>query len=276
MKSFEVVVDGRKVAYWQHGAVDGVPLVLLHGLGGDHRGLQELAAHLANYNVLIPDLPGYGRSETMPGRQTLANYAAFVEKFRSRLELGDIYLAGHSFGATTALIYAATYPNHLRKLCLMSPVTESQSVMAGLGKLYYTIAGKLPKPLARFWLTNRLAVFITDELILRTPDRARRKQILDWDYAAYKTASIDALVQGFLSFSEEKLHTYPSAVVAPTLVLGGDKDPLADPATLRTIEAAMPHASTVIVAGGGHLLPVEEPLSVAGQLDTFFTGTIQR
>jgi len=51
-------------------------VLCLHGLGGDHRGLAEFAAALPGVNVVIPDLPGYGRSAPMSDPHSLVNYAA--------------------------------------------------------------------------------------------------------------------------------------------------------------------------------------------------------
>ncbi|THE16454.1 alpha/beta fold hydrolase, partial [Kocuria rosea] len=66
-----MVLDGHKVRYWFYD-VDRAPkplLVLVHGFRGDHHGLQLVADRLRErYHVVVPDLPGFGRSEPFPDR----------------------------------------------------------------------------------------------------------------------------------------------------------------------------------------------------------------
>jgi len=91
------VVHGFR--YWQldRGSADTV--LCLHGLGGDHRGLAEFAAALPDVNVVIPDLPGYGRSAPMSDPHSLVNYADAVADLRHALGLDTCHLLGHSLDA---------------------------------------------------------------------------------------------------------------------------------------------------------------------------------
>lgn len=67
-----VVLDGYRVRYWFYDAdKQRKPLlVMLHGFRGDHHGLQLIATALREkYHVVVPDLPGFGRSEPFPQRE---------------------------------------------------------------------------------------------------------------------------------------------------------------------------------------------------------------
>ena len=46
----------------------------------------------------------------------------FVEAWRAKMDLTDFYLIGHSYGGYTSSIYAHRYPQHVKKLILVSPI----------------------------------------------------------------------------------------------------------------------------------------------------------
>ena len=59
-------IDGIRTRYFLAG--EGPPLTLVHGLGGAASNWTELAPILAErHRVLVPDLPGHGGSDPLPG-----------------------------------------------------------------------------------------------------------------------------------------------------------------------------------------------------------------
>lgn len=54
----EVELRGGYTRYWVYGHDDAPHrLVFLHGLRGDHHGLEPIIAHLPDTRVIVPDLP---------------------------------------------------------------------------------------------------------------------------------------------------------------------------------------------------------------------------
>jgi pimeloyl-ACP methyl ester carboxylesterase len=276
MSRESALVDGCEVHYWRLGEPDSSrdatadPVLLLHGLGGDHRGLAEFGAALQRGPVIVPDLPGYGRSAELPGPHSLIGYADFVERFRQHLGLDHFHLIGHSLGASIALVYAGRHPAALTSLCLLNPVSTANNLTANLGKLYFRIGSRLPAALARVWLASRLAVYLADAAIITTTDRARRRWILDQDYENYRRASIRAMVESYLSYDDTPFDACAAAITAPTLLVTGDRDSIAPVASVNALASRIAGATEVgIVAGGGHLLPMERPAEVAGLVNEF-------
>jgi pimeloyl-ACP methyl ester carboxylesterase len=109
LRAESIVVNGTKISYRHNLTGERDVALLLHGLGGDHRGLLQVAQALPDVDVVIPDVPGYGDSAPLTVPHTLANYAAAVEALRVALDLGPVHLIGHSLGASIALLHAATY-----------------------------------------------------------------------------------------------------------------------------------------------------------------------
>ncbi len=112
--------------YQPSGTAQGA-IVLLHQRGGTAADWQALATALqrSGFTVLAIDQRGAGRSIQGPGPigddapwQTTEDITAAVASFPKQLPVG---LAGASYGANNALIYAASHPNRVKALALFSP-----------------------------------------------------------------------------------------------------------------------------------------------------------
>lgn len=263
-----VTIEGARLAYWRTTDEHSSTVVMLHGMGGDHLGLAGLAAHL-NAAVIALDLPGYGRSEPLAGRHTLARYADVVEQLRRRLGLARFTLLGHSLGGSIALVYASRHGAALDGLCLLNPVTDSATPAAWLGRLYYGLCGRLPHPLGRVLLTSRPIVYLADRAMFTTADFQTRQRILQQDYATARTCAPRAVQEGYLSLAHTPFDRYAAQIQAPTLLLTGDRDPLCTPGSLGRLQRWMSRATVQVVPNAGHLLPVERPDAAAAPINGF-------
>jgi pimeloyl-ACP methyl ester carboxylesterase len=237
--------------------------LLLHGLGADQHGLQPLARELGDVNVVTVDLPGFGQSEPLPGVHSLLNYAAAVDAACARLDLSDVVLVGHSLGASIALTLAATYPERVRTLILLMPVTTGSGPSAWLTRGYYAIGSLLPAPFARVWFLSRLAVYVSDQMTLVTHDAALRRQIRRYDYRAAAMASPQAVQEIYRSVRSTRFLALAASVRAPTLIVGSRRDQLAQVPELVQLSRHIRRSRLVVSATAGHLWPVEAPGEVA-------------
>ncbi|HVZ56366.1 MAG TPA: alpha/beta hydrolase [Chitinophagaceae bacterium] len=119
----EIRVDNRRLFYRSRG--EGPVLVLVHGFGEDGRVWAGQAGPLADrYRVIVPDLPGSGRSDLMPGAaiEDLADQVHILleRELGTRQDLLNerVILVGHSLGGYIALAYAERYPDSLLGLGL--------------------------------------------------------------------------------------------------------------------------------------------------------------
>ena len=264
-----VTIRGVRLWYWRtgHGARDG--LVVLHGLGGDHSGLGDMAGLLRGVDLILPDLPGYGDTAPLSQPHTLVNYADTIEDFRIALGLRRFHLLGHSLGASIALLYAARHPVALRSLCLLNPVTAAHGLTAALGQAYFRIAARLPARLASLWMASKPAVYVTDAAILTTWDWQVRRRILRQDYVNYRKASVRAMIESFLSYYQTDFDALAGAISCPTLLVTGSRDGLAPPSAIERLSEMIRSGPARIVPGGGHLLPVERPGETAELVNDF-------
>ncbi|WP_126247662.1 alpha/beta fold hydrolase [Chitinophaga rhizosphaerae] len=119
---------GQEGAYWTEGQGDAV--LLLHGFAEDHSVWEHQTAYLrAHYRVIVPDLPGTGRSNiTAP--LSMESMATFVWRVLQAEGLGSAVVIGHSMGGYVALAFAEAYPDAVDGLGLFSstarPDTEEK------------------------------------------------------------------------------------------------------------------------------------------------------
>lgn len=264
-----VGMRGTTVRYWRIDRGSAETVLFLHGLGGDHRGLAELADAVPGVNLVLPDLPGYGTSAPMAQPHSLINYADAVAELRIALDLSDCHLVGHSLGASIALVHAARHGVGLRGLCLLNPVSTAHNATANLGKLYYRIAAAMPARVARFWLASKPAVYIADAFVITTKDRVRRRQILRDDYENYRNSSVPAMIESFLSYYATPFDEYATRISTPTLLVTGSRDGIAPVASVTALASRMSAARLAVVPGSGHLAPLETPESIGALVGAF-------
>ena len=120
-----VEIDGPagalRVAYVRHGK--GTPLVLLHGGSGSRnhwiRNIEPLSRH---FEVIAPDLPGFGDSGDVPPDIDLEGYRSLMQAAIDKL-IGKVpfQLAGFSYGGLISCAVAAAAGDRVLGLTMLAP-----------------------------------------------------------------------------------------------------------------------------------------------------------
>ena len=121
MSIASIDVGGISCQYSAVGA--GEPIVLLHCTGHSGRQWAELAAAFrTDFEVIAPDLCGYGGTAHWPGSGTfnLGVEADLISAVVEKLNR-PVHLVGHSFGGAVALQLALRHPEHFKSLTLIEP-----------------------------------------------------------------------------------------------------------------------------------------------------------
>ncbi|MDF3933540.1 alpha/beta fold hydrolase [Pseudomonas citronellolis] len=114
------------VGYAEDGPADGPPVILLHGWPYDIHSFVDVAPLLAarGYRVIVPWLRGYGSTRFL-SEQTLRNgqpaaVASDIVALMDALKIDRAVLAGFDWGARTADIIAALWPQRCKALVAVS------------------------------------------------------------------------------------------------------------------------------------------------------------
>ena len=128
-------------------------MVLVHGFGGSGSLYYKVIKGLAeNFYVIVIDLVGMGSSSRpvwtiTTGEEADAYLMASIEKWRINMgDLTNFFIAAHSYGGYLFGSYAAIYPQHVRKLLLLSPLgTKEKPANFTMNKIRFRVGRGPPK-----------------------------------------------------------------------------------------------------------------------------------
>src|SRR4051794_21278882 len=114
------------VGYAEAGPANGTPVILLHGWPYDIHAFVDVAPLLAaaGYRVIVPYLRGYGTTRFLSGETPRNGQQAVVAVdligLMDALKIDKATLAGFDWGARTACIAAALWPQRCKALVSVS------------------------------------------------------------------------------------------------------------------------------------------------------------
>src|SRR5258707_3842040 len=97
----------------------GAPLVFLHGGGSLGIWLPCMAQLAKKCDVITPEHPGFGESDTPPWLDTIGDLANFYLDFLDQLDLRGVHLVGSSLGGWIAAELAVRNSSRLASLTLI-------------------------------------------------------------------------------------------------------------------------------------------------------------
>lgn len=277
-------IGGADLHYWVYPAGAGAgegdqheTVLMVHGLRGTHHGLELIAAGIPRGRVIIPDLPGFGDSDPMPGRaHDTAGYADALIALIDRLD-GDrpIVLVGHSFGSIVAARIAARVPEQVRRLVLINPISTPalngpRKVMSKLTAAYYALGRALPGKAGRALLSSRWIVLATSRAMTRTKDTQLREFIHDSHLRHFnRFHSPRVLSETFQASVSGTVADFADVIPMPTLLIAGEHDEIAPLDGQRELTDCLADARLEVLPGVGHLVHYETPLCAAAAIERF-------
>lgn len=257
-------VNGKKIFVAEAG--DGPALLLLHGGGPGASGVsnyvRNIGALAKEYRVIVPDLPGYGRStKGIDGSDPFGYLADHIRGLLDELGLGRAHMVGNSYGAACALRLALDTPGRLDRMVLMGPGgvgTTRALPTAGLNSLLDYYRGEGPSRL-------KLEKFIRNYLVFNAAD------IPDSAIEERYRASIDPEVVAAPPLTRPSGPGAPRTVwrmdftrdprlkrlPVPTLVMWGAADKVNRPSGGRMLADRMPDCDLYVAANTGHWVQFE-------------------
>jgi 4,5:9,10-diseco-3-hydroxy-5,9,17-trioxoandrosta-1(10),2-diene-4-oate hydrolase len=259
-----VTVAGKPIFVAETGS--GPAVVMLHGGGPGASGVSNYSRNIdtiaQQFRVIVPDMPGYGRSaKGVDQRDPFGYLADTIRGLLDELGLATAHLVGNSYGGATALRLALDTPLRVDKLVLMGPggIGTTRTVpTAGLKSLLSYYGGDGPS-------REKLETFIRNYLVYEgasVPD-----DLIDLRFAA----SIDPEVVVDPPLRRPSGPMAPRTLWrmdltrdsrlkrlrTPTLVLWGRDDKVNRPAGGPMLVNLMPNAELVMTPRTGHWMQWE-------------------
>lgn len=236
----EININGVKTNYVVVG--QGSPLLILHGWGSNTERWAEVVDMISKkgFKVIIPDLPGFGKSDSLQEAWTSNKYVAWAEEFVKKMNFGDFYLLGHSFGGALACKIAIKYPQNVKKLFLVSSAAVRRKTNK---KATYRIVSKLAK----------LFSFLPGYKLFR---KAMYKFVIrNSDYPFVE----GNLKQTFLNVINEDLSEFTGFINVPTIIIWGDKDTSTPVQDAYFLNKKIKNSKLIIIPGADHMLNRKNP-----------------
>jgi pimeloyl-ACP methyl ester carboxylesterase len=283
----QIDADVLNVGYAEAGPANGAPVILLHGWPYDNHSFVDVAPLLASagYRVIMPYLRGYGTTRfLLPQAARNGQPSAFAVDLialMDALQIKKATVAGFDWGARTANIAAALWPDRFNGMVLVSGYLIGNQE-----------AGKQPLP-PKAELEWWYQFYFATERGRTGYEKYRREfSKLIWQLASPKWNFDDAtfdrsaaafdnpdhvaivihnyrwrlgLANGEAKYDalENRLAASP-VITVPTITLEGDANgaPHPDPSAYAK-KFSGPYSHRLITGGIGHNLPQEAPQSFA-------------
>jgi pimeloyl-ACP methyl ester carboxylesterase len=246
-----IVVDQLLTNYQLTGK--GRLVLLLHGWGDSASGLNGLQKALSeNYQVLAPDLPGFGNTEPPKEAWDLDNYSHFIYSILQKLGLGQPYaVIGHSNGGALAI----------RAISLNELKPDKLVLLASAGV-------RTNSPNKRFIL--KIIAKTGNVATLWMPERYRQAL----KKSLYGAAGSDMLVVPVLKDTFKKtvrqdVQADAAAINIPSLLIYAANDnaiPIADGTQYHSL---IKNSSLEIVEDAGHFVHLDQPEKITSLIEGF-------
>lgn len=223
-------------------------LVLLHGWLQDWQTFSPVISQLSkDFQLVLPDLPGFGASQLEAESWTSEQYARWLHGLIDQLELDPklpLFVGGHSFGAKISALYAAQYGRTNRQLSGLILISS-----AGLPD---------PLPVSASLKQNLLKLvpgLIKDLLPADLKRRALEKTNLATDHLMSSPQQ-----QAILKLTvRENIGASLGRITLPTLIIWGDQDHTTPLHQAYEFHLKIAGSRLAVLAGGNHFPFANDP-----------------
>ena len=261
-RSGSLAVDEHTI-YWElFGNGDREVVCLLNGLAM-HTGAWYgfLPRFRPDYDVLLWDYPGQGRSSTEDVPYHLDRIASYLERIIEELRVERIHLVGISYGGFVALEFARQFQSRLHTLVLSGIILNPETLF----EMYEDLSLRFYRggPEAFDLYTRYMYEKIFGEAFVTTVGATRLETMRQNFFERYRdrTTALIRLTEAqdpHFAALESRLPEY-RAISTPTLVIAGDEDRVMAPKAQKKITAILPNSRFELIEDSGHVVYLEQP-----------------
>jgi pimeloyl-ACP methyl ester carboxylesterase len=259
------------------------PVLCVHGMAGAATNWTELMAELAaDFDCAAIDLPGSGWSPppaTMAG-YSIAALAATVIKVIEHQGWGPVHLIGNSMGGLVSVRLAASRPDLVRSLTLVSPAMPDPMIRPALARF-----PMLGLPGVGAWLLRRSDAFPAEarvrgvmSMVFHDPHAVHpervREAVAEMERRDKLGYANEPLIGAARAITSEYLRParaagnawrLAAAVSCPVLAIYGSHDQLVNPRMAGRATRAFRDCRVIVLPYTGHVAQMEHPARVAAE-----------
>src|SRR6185437_1236568 len=232
----------------------GKPVLLLHGAADGGQWLPFMSDLAAHHDVIAPEHPGFGASDTPAWLDTIPDLANFYLDLLDQLDLADVHLVGFDLGGWIAAELAVRNTRRLASLTLVGAAGVHVPGVAQVDPFLRTDEQRLRD------LFHDPAC--ADDLV----KRARQPELEDIGLKNQTTtARLIWQPRGY----DPQLAKWLHRIDVPTLLVWGANDRVYPPDYAAAYQKLIPGAQLAIVAECGHLPHIEQQPAFFAALGDF-------
>ena len=253
-----VTINGSSIHYQRGG--EGPTLLYLHGAGGTGNAMPMMELLSAHYDVIVPDHPGFGQSDTPEWLDNIADAAYAYLDFIQALNLNDITLFGSSLGGWMAMEIAVRDQSNIKQLVLSNAAGLSMRDIPMGDMFLWDDETKVRK-----------LIFdqdLQDKVLSMTPSEEQQE-------VNNKNTFTTAKLAWEPRFFNPDLHKWLHRITVPTMIVWGDNDLLFPEAYGQNLKQHIPHAKYVVINDCGHLPHVEQKDELQQAITDFISEVSQ-
>lgn len=241
------------ITYSRRGPRSSRTVVLLHGWCLNGRLWTHLEEHLVpTYDVVIPDLPGFGMSARLGAPYDLARYTRDVVTLIEELERRDVVLVGFAFGAAVALACARERPDLIAGI-----------VSIGMPSGQHAPYDRMASAMRRNWpeFASRSGAAICKE--------GTAPATLRWLENMFIATSLPVATATCALLEALEPEKLAADLTTPALFIHGADDTITPVDVSSSCAQQMPNATLEIVADSQHLVVIDAKQKLAELVSGF-------
>jgi pimeloyl-ACP methyl ester carboxylesterase len=277
------VPDG-KIHYLDWGGT-GLQAHLLHANGFCAGTYSPFVKHLtADLHVMASDIRGHGGSQ-LPSSQRIHHWSVFAEDLKALIEktmLPPIIGMGHSLGAVTTYIAAATYPRLFSCLILIDPTILPRRYLWPMAALrMFGLAAKIPlaksarrrrktfqgkkealkrfasgRGIFKYWSKDFVEAYLECGLLEKDPQTAVLTCDPEHEAQIFESVPLD-------------VWTYASKISCPVLAIRGEHSGAFTVDAAERLGSLIADFELITIPGAGHFVPMGKPVECADVIKEF-------
>lgn len=243
-------INDINLAYTDVGS--GPPVVLIHGYPFNRSLWTEQAEALrSNHRVIMPDLRGFGESDSSDGVATMKRMAEDVGDLMDHLEIEQAVIGGLSMGGYVALAFCRQVQARVKALVLADTRAQADTE-EGRQTRFQQAEKALSEGMAG--LTDAmLPKLLTPDTVSKRPELVKRVRDM---MLKTKPEGAAAALKGMAERDDQT--EFIAGILVPTLILVGREDAITPMADSEKMQSRIEGSRLVVIENAGHVSNLEQ------------------
>jgi len=258
-----IVNTGRfDINYVEEG--EGFPVVLIHGLAGDHTAwFPQIDALKKKYRVIAFDNPGSGKSSTVQSPVNTAELADATLGLMDKLNIKRAHVVGRSMGGAIAQQMALRSQDSLQSMAMAASFARLDPLGSQIIKNMQQLLGWRKN--WSEWAPHAVNLFVAPEFFNENPVLIKNITMLISDESR-DMKSYDHLATTCL---EHDVIDELGSIKTPTLVMAGKFDPICSMTAQKWMVDALPDVELTVFEKSSHFFLMEESLKALSAIENW-------